>query len=628
MNSVTLKEKEITFEEESKKKLQKLKHLSVQNKFENVFLKSFGGQPKILKLENEMKIEEMNKEQSTDEDKSSKKSLELRFSEKKMLGLVSEKTEKEQKPKEKEKETAIPKVEGSESNFLFQVNKENDLAAKISYYSNSFTTFTESDKEENLERIKIILKSFLIKAGYQVYYEVLEEYLGENEMAFFDITNAFFKFLENNSKKLKKTKKQLKGKERSINSKDQKSIPFFEKKPRKKLIIDESSSQENSSLDKVEPIINEEKMSTLLAENLKNNKYEINKLFKFNANKLKKQIPEIKSLPLYNPKQEKVEIDKNKNDFPKYNDSLLFLKKNYLQNYKQLLIQKNLLTNKKNLKEKNQKSKEMYTIQLQNPLNFDDILTKLLELLNGSQPKSIWLRTWSPRDKQIFWLLTSKMFKLSKKWSTDLKFSYEFPLSNGSIKENDCSLYSGYLHTIFSLIVKEILIDVGDLNNGRKGSLIAIIKNVDFMSLCPNEIKKILSRLFQGNVFDSRNKRTRKRIILKMGEMRKLGKFLSLYPEIERYFKMVYQAYFVNNGFNSEKQNIIKKRLETAIKKINDGINTGKLPRKGVDLDHEQKRYLSSFLIHKSFFYWTRCFKRVADLIGLNIILKGNDAEI
>lgn len=437
------------------------------------------------------------------------------------------------------KASLAPKPAHGDHSAQLSLHQSTSLEPKPENLRRADSTRDTRSGDKTTSRLKSILKSFLLKAGFEMYYEVLEEFLAHNKEEFFEVTEKFFAFVDNESKReetLTESKQPVVSPVKSDSGQTLSKLQQSNtRKPRKGILLDEDSSVSVQSIESV----SSSNSSTFLIVN-----------------------------------------DQLAHDF-----NALFAKKTVFPAAK---------------------------ID-----HYDDIISKICVVLNGSQPRPEWLQTWRADEKQVFWLLLAKMFHFSPDWATELTHSVEFPAKTGFIKEYDKSLYSGYLHTILSAILREIIARRSDSTQSASNHFDYLIGSVTSLDFNYFQIREILEKVLHAGHLRQKRKKTRTRVILKMVEMKQLSRFLGFFPNIEFYFGIIHDSYFTSGRFSAGKIEIIRKRVSVAIQKIKKAVQDKRLPRIGIKLEPRGKRILGSFLIHKSANYWKKCFQKIADMIGI-----------
>lgn len=248
------------------------------------------------------------------------------------------------------------------------------------------------------------------------------------------------------------------------------------------------------------------------------------------------------------------------------------------------------------------------------------LIKKLVSTFLGAQPEKQWMVDWSGRDRQVFWLLLSKVWAFSGDWAHELRHSNKFPSGKGKL------VLSPKVQTAFyeKLIVRELLLVIFKDLKSRCGDQDRFYIGFDVFSLfehldLPGNFLKRLKKLVRSYYFVTRqngfysipdNQK------IKMEELDVVISGLSYYPGIQGYFRKVVKIYIDGDSFSKPQMVTLVQRISIAVRKIGKMIDSNKFPRVGMDLTSEQRGSMKKIKVFRPIEFWALCLKKVLDKLG------------
>jgi hypothetical protein len=296
--------------------------------------------------------------------------------------------------------------------------------------------------------------------------------------------------------------------------------------------------------------------------------------------------------------------------------------KNYLKRVKKKMCRVSINSNNicRNLivpqKEVKLKKKPTYSIKMKKNKT-SDLMEKVVMTLKGSQPMKKWMEKWNKIEKQIFWLIMSKIWVFSSSWESELKSSSNFPRSKGSISLTQKCQFTFYEKKIIKEILNQIFKDyqrnrmkmtMNDKEHHNFNFLFTEIK-------CGIKLRNKAFSIFNEYFYFAENETTQEVIIchksITMKEISIIIQFLSFHPNIMFYFRKMTQEYVRGQNYSKSQEKVMLQRISTAINKFKGLIETGKFPLKGIRLNLDQITIMKKIQIFKPLQFWNLCFKRV-----------------
>lgn len=250
--------------------------------------------------------------------------------------------------------------------------------------------------------------------------------------------------------------------------------------------------------------------------------------------------------------------------------------------------------------------------------NTSDLIKKVIFTLIGEQPKKAWLANWNRMDRQIFWLIMSKIWSFSSDWQAELNYSSDFPRSKGKILLGANPQFAFYEKKVVREMLNQIYFDYQQQMTMTRGlSVSQMPENCDFLFEeigCDEKLEEYVRRILETYVsFTEKDERKEIQLnrLIKMQEVNAVLQILSLQPNMIKHFDLTTKKYIKNRNYSNEQMVIVIQRIASAIKKLRELITMGKFPMQGIRLNLDQINVMKQIHIFKPVLFWDLCFKRI-----------------
>lgn len=251
--------------------------------------------------------------------------------------------------------------------------------------------------------------------------------------------------------------------------------------------------------------------------------------------------------------------------------------------------------------------------------NKSDLVFKILCTVNGLVPTANWVKDWSEREKQIFWLFMRRMWSLSDSWLAELQDSCKFPTAPGGLCNGEIGTFSKHHHQIKKItkkLVKSMVVSENRKSSGGFVSLASILGGLRCEDALKQHVSFLLDAYFEideaNNRYSMRNSGH-----LKKKDMIAILNLLGKHRHILGIYRGVRDKYLSRFTFTNEQLEYIHKQILEGIDIINNELTKGTLPRRGLRLDRRQIKILQRFHVTKSLATWRFCFDLVAVYLNL-----------
>lgn len=289
-----------------------------------------------------------------------------------------------------------------------------------------------------------------------------------------------------------------------------------------------------------------------------------------------------------------------------------------------LEVQSNIATKESNL-DKRDISVPNNSPEPSSETNTSDVIKKIIYTLIGEQPKKKWLTNWNRIDRQIFWLIMSKIWTFSCDWQSELNYSSDFPRSKGKVALGANPQFSFYEKKVVKEMLNLIYYDYQKKLMATEGIRVSQIpQNFDFLFEeigCDEKLEEYVRRILESYVTFTR-KNDRKEInlnrLIKMQEINAVIQILSLQPNMLQHFDLTTKLYIKNRNYSKSQMVVVIQRIASAIKKLRELILTGKFPMQGIRLNLDQITIMKQIHIFKPILFWELCFQRILHKLTSN----------
>ena len=242
-----------------------------------------------------------------------------------------------------------------------------------------------------------------------------------------------------------------------------------------------------------------------------------------------------------------------------------------------------------------------------------NLIESLIKVFNTNKYYFEYIEQFNDLEKQVFWLIINKNFKLS----FDIKKQLEEKL--GLLKpiylREKINLNTSYTTTLIKDLINQILkyFKISHHNDFAKELLT--------LSGIEDDNQKIYRMLTTYFISYSKDfVKFNKNIKPKKSELEFICLFLSNIPQIRIIFDNLKTYFLKDNCLLKSNQTQMRKKFDKGIKNIIKAIKNGKLPAKGVDLKMSQHKMSKFIPTHRSALFWNNMFMRLSKWLKFGFI--------